>query len=484
MKNLLRYKPDCQIESLGSDFYDPVEAAQYPQHLLRYRNSYWASRVGLEDFSEKDWENHFATFNPLSENLKQPLAMRYHGHQFDYYNPQIGDGRGFIYAQIRDTLDGRLLDFGTKGSGRTLWSRDGDGRLTLKGGVREVLVTEMLEALGVYTSKTFSLFETGEDLWRPDEPSPTRSSVLVRLSHSHIRIGTFQYHAFYEKKDNIQKLIQFSVENYFPFLKSEKDIPLAFFKEVAYRNASMCASWMVAGFVHGVLNSDNMVVTGESFDYGPYRFLPTFNPNFVAAYFDGIGLYSYGHQPRAVKKNIYRLAVTLFEQPFPDEVEDIMDEFGSIYVSEMCRRFLQRLGVVSINPKQDGSLMQAANEFLEKSQVNYDSFFFDWYGGLCSYKRAMQGLRHDFYKGNEFDIFKGSLEKYTPEKPNLLEKPYYQREHPCCLLIDEIENIWQAIDRKDDWLPFNDKIASIKEMKQVLSLGISFEEQVSNLVHR
>jgi uncharacterized protein YdiU (UPF0061 family) len=127
----------------------------------------------------------------LADNLPQPLALRYHGHQFGVYNPELGDGRGFLFAQLRDG-NGRLLDLGTKGSGQTPWSRQGDGRLTLKGAVREILATEMLEALGANTSKTFSVVETGESLWRGDEPSPTRSAVMVRLSHGHIRIGTFQ----------------------------------------------------------------------------------------------------------------------------------------------------------------------------------------------------------------------------------------------------------------------------------------------------
>src|SRR4029079_14322360 len=137
----------------------------------------------------------------------QPLALRYHGHQFRVYNPALGDGRGFLFAQVRDAQDGRLLDLATKGSGRTPWSRGGDGRLTLKGGVREVLATAMLEALGVPTSKSFSLFETGEPLERGDEPSPTRSSVLVRLSHSHVRFGTFQRHAFHDRADHIGLLV-------------------------------------------------------------------------------------------------------------------------------------------------------------------------------------------------------------------------------------------------------------------------------------
>src|SRR5690606_14892799 len=132
-------------------------------------------------------------------------------------NPDIGDGRGFLFAQLRDGA-GRLLDLGTKGSGRTPYSRFGDGRLTLKGGVREILATEMLEALGVNTSKTFSLIETGEELVRGDEPSPTRSSVLVRLSHSHIRIGTFQRLLYLDQHDNIRKLLDHAIRTYMPAL--------------------------------------------------------------------------------------------------------------------------------------------------------------------------------------------------------------------------------------------------------------------------
>lgn len=159
--------------------------------------------------------NHFGRFAALPANFPQPLALRYHGHQFRSYNPDLGDGRGFLFAQLKESSDGRVLDLGTKGSGQTPYSRAGDGRLTLKGGVRELLATSLLEALGINTSKTFSLVETGEDLLRNDEPSPTRSAVLVRLSHSHIRIGTFQRQAFERDTERMQRLVDHVLENYF-----------------------------------------------------------------------------------------------------------------------------------------------------------------------------------------------------------------------------------------------------------------------------
>ncbi|HTM96921.1 MAG TPA: protein adenylyltransferase SelO family protein, partial [Croceibacterium sp.] len=187
------YRPDTPILTIADWLADPAEPARFPTHELRFRNRRWDKTVGLDSLSDDAWIGHMARFDPLPDNLPHPLALRYHGHQFRVYNPEIGDGRGFTFAQLRDGAKeqgGRLLDLGTKGSGLTPYSRTADGRLTLKGAVREILATEMLEALGVNTSKTFSVVETGEELVRGDEPSPTRSAVLVRLSHSHIRIGS------------------------------------------------------------------------------------------------------------------------------------------------------------------------------------------------------------------------------------------------------------------------------------------------------
>jgi len=272
------YHPAQDILGLGSDFYDVVEPANFPQCTPRFLNERWATRIGL-DLSGEQWAAHFCRFAPLPRNLSQPLALRYHGHQFRVYNPDIGDGRGFTFAQLRDDR-GRLLDLGTKGSGQTPYSRNADGRLTLKGGVREVLATEMLEALGVNTSKSFALFETGEELDRGDEPSPTRSAVLTRLSHGHIRIGTFQRLAFLGQVENIKKLVRYCLENLYSERPLDDDIAnaLRLFELVSEATARLAASYLAAGFVHGVLNSDNINVTGESFDYGPWRFTPEWEP--------------------------------------------------------------------------------------------------------------------------------------------------------------------------------------------------------------
>ncbi|MDD3800158.1 MAG: YdiU family protein, partial [Novosphingobium sp.] len=309
------YNPDPRIATISEWVGDAVPAATFPRHELRFRNDRWARAVGLDHLDDAQWATHFGQFEALPGNLPQPLALRYHGHQFRAYNPDIGDGRGFLFAQMRDR-SGRLLDLGTKGSGRTPYSRDGDGRLTLKGAVREILATEMLEALGVNTSKTFSVVETGESLWRGDEPSPTRSAVLVRLSHGHIRIGSFQRLLALDEKDNMEALVAYCLETY-PGNEPPADAPgrdepaVILLHQVVERLADLAASWMVAGFVHGVLNTDNMNISGESFDYGPWRWLPQWDPRFTAAYFDHGGLYAFGRQPEAVLWNCGQLAVAL-----------------------------------------------------------------------------------------------------------------------------------------------------------------------------
>src|SRR5437762_13580707 len=208
---MTRYRPDPKILTLGPEFYDLVGSASFAKCAPRFINERWAQAVGLR-LDEEGWTSHFCRFEPLPDNLTQPLALRYHGHQFRVYNPEIGDGRGFTFAQLRDDRD-RLLDLGTKGSGQTPYSRNADGRLTLKGGVREVLASELLGAIGVNTSKTFALFETGEQLERGDEPSPTRSAVLTRLSHGHIRIRTFQRLAFLGEVENIKTLVSYCLQN-------------------------------------------------------------------------------------------------------------------------------------------------------------------------------------------------------------------------------------------------------------------------------
>ncbi len=468
------YCADPRHTELGEDFFDIVEPAKFPMQKLRYRNQRWAERIGLDPLDDAVWLQHFSGFEPIPENIKKPLSLRYHGHQFRSYNPDIGDGRGFLFAQFRGLEDNRLLDLGTKGSGRTPWSRDGDGRLSLKGGVREVLATAMLEALGVYTSKSFSLIETGEQLERGDEPSPTRSSVLIRLSHSHIRFGSFQRQAYLKRPGNIQKLLDYSIEHYFPHLQElEGDVrTAAFLTEIVKGSANLAASWMAAGFVHGVLNTDNMNITAESFDYGPYRFLPTLDPHFTAAYFDHTGLYAYGRQPESVAWNLERMADTLLlicnKEPLIESLKIYGEEFENCYINHT----LKRLGLDAKNQKvtrdEEMKFVNAIYRFLYNSKVGFEQFFFDWYGGLESFDRAQQSPEAEKYSIAEFTTLLTKFKNYKTTHPKRLSHNYFKNDRPCTLLIDEIETIWSHIAENDDWTTFDAKLKEIEVMRQAL----------------
>lgn len=471
------YRASRAFLSLGPGFADAVAPARFPEHRLRYRNQRAARAVGLEALTAPEWESHFASFSPLPEGQPEALAARYHGHQFGVYNPQLGDGRGFLFAQLRDARDGRLLDLGTKGSGRTPYSRTADGRLTLKGGVREVLATERLEALGVDTSKSFSLFETGEKLLRHDEPSPTRSSVLVRLSHSHVRFGTFQYHRWHGDRARLGQLLDYCAEHLLPELAEGSPAePLAarFLQRVVERTAVTAAGWMAAGFVHGVLNTDNMNVTGESFDYGPWRFLPHYDQRFVAAYFDETGLYAFGQQPSRLQWNLVELARTLSELCPAGPLERALGTYAGCFERALRRSFCSRLGVEPRGWDEDGALLGALFSFLEQSRVGWDRFFFDWYGGLAREPYARSSPAREHYESARFAPLRAALEGYATAPGARTSHAYFQDTGPCSLTIDEVEALWEPIATRDDWSLFEQKIADTQRMGEALG-GASAE---------
>jgi len=479
------YRPERAVLELGGDFYDPVEAARFPQTILRFRNDRWAEKVGLGALDAEQWVRHFGRFEPLPDTLPQPRALRYHGHQFRVYNPDIGDGRGFLFAQLRDG-DGRLLDLGTKGSGQTPYSRFGDGRLTLKGGVREVLATEMLEALGVETSKSFSLIETGEALERNDEPSPTRSAVLVRLQHSHIRIGTFQRLAYFQETENLAKLTNFCLRHYYgeaeprhceersdeaiqlpdppqPGLlrsaRNDGEAPARLLAHVAREAARLAASYIAAGFVHGVLNSDNIAITAQSFDYGPWRFTPYWDGHFTAAYFDHAGLYAFGRQPEAIHWDVLQLAASLRAIAEADVLNPALDAFPGEFQRRLVEALFARLGIRPTDRERDSAFLVALETALAAKSVTLDRFFFDWRSG----RRRGPSPADNVYESDAFADFRHTIAGYEAVE-GALDHIYWSDEAPCSMHIDEVEAIWSRIDEADDWAPFHAKIEAIRRM--------------------
>ena len=468
------YRPEPRFAQLGPEFADAVAPACFPEHRLRVFGARHAATVGLDTLDAEERIAAFGRFEPLP-GQPGPLAMRYHGHQFGHYNPDLGDGRGFLFAQMR-SRDGRLLDLGSKGTGVTPWSRSGDGRLTLKGGVREVLAAALLEATGVPTSKALALVETGEALQRGDEPSPTRSAALTRLSWSHVRFGTFQRHAYFGRTDLLTRLVDHVAEFYHPQALAHEGPAraAAVLEAVVDASARLAAAWMAAGFVHGVLNTDNMNVTGESFDYGPYRFLPYSDPNFVAAYFDEGGRYAFGRQPEAVFWNLQQLAACLVlladdQAPFLQA----LNGFAEAYRRALSAALVARLGVATRGEAADAALAEATLRLLAQGgpAVRWEPLFFDWFGGEASAHRAMAGPRAGVYASEAGRAFRAALAGYVPADATRLAHPFFGRSEPEELLYDEIETLWAAIAERDDWAPLHAKLAGLEQARQAYGLA-------------
>jgi uncharacterized protein YdiU (UPF0061 family) len=479
----LNYEP--ALEALGYDYFDEVAAEEFPQHILRFRNDQLLPLLGLnpQEVTDDDFIQAFGKF----QGVRPFLALRYHGYQFGEYNPRLGDGRGFLYGQVRGT-DGELYDFGTKGSGRTPYSRGGDGRLTLKGGVREVLAAEALYNLGVRTSRCLSLVETGEALWRGDEPSPTRSSVMVRFSRSHIRFGTFERLSYFNRPDLTKKLLDHVIEQYYPKIAllspitqegegdkgGEEERYAKFYAELVERVAQLVAEWMAAGFCHAVLNTDNMSITGESFDYGPYAFIPTYNPNFTAAYFDYSGRYSYANQP-----GICRLNLELLQDPLAAviPVADMaagLAKFDEYYYRAYRQLMLNKLGFEQLPEPQAEELFGLTIRFLKDSQIGYHAFFaelaqqFDssWrddVGQIFSQASFLQSAEPlSSLLGSWRDLYHHLLQSLPTDELETIKKRLQEKNPKTALLRPVIEEVWDAIAQDDNWQPFYELLKRIQ----------------------
>jgi uncharacterized protein YdiU (UPF0061 family) len=465
---------EAALESLGYDYFDQVPAAEFPCHILRFRNDQVLAILGLnpEDVTDDDFIQAFGKF----QGVQPFLALRYHGYQFGEYNPRLGDGRGFLYGQVRG-IDGELYDFGTKGSGTTPYSRGGDGRLTLKGGVREVLAAEALHSLGVRTSRCLSLIETGEELWRGDEPSPTRSSVMVRFSRSHIRFGTFERLHYFKRPDLIKKLLDHVIEQYYPKITpskgGEEELYARFYAELVERVAQLVAQWTAAGFCHAVLNTDNMSITGESFDYGPYAFIPTYNPYFTAAYFDYYGRYSYGNQPDICQWNLQMLQQPLSAVIPVADMEAALGEFDEHYYRNYRQLMINKLGFEQLPEPQADELLELTLQFLKDSQVGYHAFFAElaqqfnpsWrddVGQIFTQVSFLQSAEQSSLLANWRVIYNHILQSLSTEELEDVAKRLRDKNPKTALLRPLIEEVWEAIAGEDNWQPFYELVRRIQ----------------------
>jgi uncharacterized protein YdiU (UPF0061 family) len=296
----------------------------------------------------------------------QPVAQGYAGHQFGGYSPQLGDGRALLLGEVLDT-HGLLRDVAFKGSGRTPFSRGGDGKAALGPMLREYLVSEAMHALGVPTTRSLAVATTGERIRRDSGPVP--AAVLTRVAASHIRVGTFQWVAGQGDVDMLRRLAEHTLVRHYPQLMPEAALPaqatpaatyLAMLAAVCERQAALVAQWMGLGFVHGVMNTDNMTLSGETIDYGPCAFMEAYDPDTVFSSIDHGGRYAWGNQPGIAQWNLARLAEALLPLLHPDTEQavalasDAINRFGALYQRQWLAVMRAKLGLQPVAGDANG----------------------------------------------------------------------------------------------------------------------------------
>lgn len=288
----------------------------------------------------------YLTGNRLPDG-SEPLAQAYAGHQFGGWVPQLGDGRALLLGEVVGD-DGQRYDIALKGSGPTPFSRRGDGRAWVGPVIREYVVSEAMHALGVPTTRALAAATTGEVIWR-EEPRP--GAVLMRVAASHIRVGTFQYFAARDDKEALRLLTDHVIRRHYP----DAEGPEALFGLILERQARLIARWMSLGFIHGVMNTDNMAVSGETIDYGPCAFLDGYDPKKVFSSIDQFGRYAYENQPNIAIWNLAQLASCLLplmgeEAPAVERLTAVLNRFPALYEAEWLRLFRAKIGITTDDP--------------------------------------------------------------------------------------------------------------------------------------
>ncbi|MBT5755643.1 MAG: YdiU family protein [Acidimicrobiaceae bacterium] len=305
-----------------------------------------------------------------------PVAMVYAGHQFGGYSPRLGDGRAVLLGEIVD-IDGKRQDLHLKGSGRTPLSRGGDGKATLGPMLREFVIAEAMHSLGVPTTRALAVAVTGEEIARNGmEPG----AVLTRVASSHLRVGTFEYSARAGDADAFKKLVEYSIDRHYPHVRETEQPYLAFFEAVLENQAALIAKWMLLGFIHGVMNTDNVTISGQGIDYGPCAFMDRYDPATVFSSIDHGGRYAYGNQPRITTWNLARLAetlVSLVDDDFDVAAESLtsaLNGFDDRYRSHWIVDMRAKLGIVS-EGAGDGDFFDELLSLMQTAQLDYTGTF-------------------------------------------------------------------------------------------------------------
>ncbi|MEK3937183.1 YdiU family protein [Sporosarcina sp. FSL W7-1349] len=372
--NKVGWNFDNSYSRLPESFYTKIEPVPVNSPELVILNDALAESLGLDLAALRGEGTAIFAGNQVLEGAI-PLAQAYAGHQFGHFN-RLGDGRAVLLGE-QSTPSGDRFDIQLKGSGRTPYSRGGDGRAALGPMLREYIISEAMQALGIPTTRSLAVVTTGEPVYRE---TVLTGAILTRVASSHLRVGTFQYVAAWGTDEDLQILADYAIERHYPAIRSAANPYLALLEEVMKRQAKLISQWQLVGFIHGVMNTDNMTISGETIDYGPCAFMDTYDPKTVYSSIDVQGRYAYRNQPPIAAWNLSRFAEALL--PLIDEdteqaiemAQEVISGFASLYQSEWLAGMRAKLGIRN-EEEGDRTLFEALLDMMEEHEADFTNTF-------------------------------------------------------------------------------------------------------------
>lgn len=357
-----------RFAALGNHFASPVSIEPLRAARWALHSPAAAALLGVDEATLLSDDN-LRYCNGNTKPAITPQAMVYSGHQFGHYNPRLGDGRAMLLGEIAHA--GQRYEIQLKGAGLTPYSRQGDGRAVLRSSLREFLCSEAMFGLGIPSTRALALIVSDEVVYRE---TSERGAMVLRVSPSHIRFGSFEYFFYTQQHDALQQLADFVIDQHYPEYHNTEQPYAAFFTEVVQRTARLMAQWQAVGFAHGVMNTDNMSILGETFDYGPFGFLDDYNPNFICNHSDYSGRYAFNQQPNIGLWNCNALAHALSPLIAVEQLREILQSYQPTIEQHYLQLMREKLGLTTIQ-ESDNTLIGQLLALMQQSAVDYTLFF-------------------------------------------------------------------------------------------------------------
>ena len=402
IENTYSNLPDCFYKYIKPTLVQNPKIIYFNEHLAKKLN------LGFLNNNSSLIANYFSG-NKLPENSK-PISQAYAGHQFGHFTV-LGDGRAILLGEQKD-LNNNLYDIQLKGAGKTSYSRSGDGRATLSSMLREYIMSESMHCLKISTSRSLAVIDTGEKVYRE---SVNNGGILTRIASSHIRVGTFEYGRHFCSIEDFQNFINYTINRHYPEILNNKSPYLELLKIIIEKQINLIIDWNRVGFIHGVMNTDNMSISGETIDYGPCAFINAYDPKTVFSSIDRHGRYAFGNQHKIAYWNLNILAGTILPFISKDKdravqlVQDVLDQFPIIYSNKWCEMMYKKIGITK-PIEEDKLLIKNLLTLMESYKADYTNTF----AALTLDKSYTDSLS----TSNDFNIWKKQWKKRIKNEKN------------------------------------------------------------------